>query len=188
MGRATLLLGVAAIASRSAALLPADNFVNMAEFQVKSNALKQFETLWADRKSLPSLADGFKFFALLRREPLQADGTPYKDKINYVSCTIWKSVTDFQSYAAEYEKQIVGQGTLFHLVRAIPILGALVRTPTEKVLAFKPRPVKWDAIAGPVWVPGGHTYGEGRAEVTCPRTACLSGCTPQLSRTIESSN
>ena len=180
MRRTVALLRVlaAGVGCVSGALLPAEQFLNMAEFKVRANNRQNFETLWADRKSLPMLAGGFKYFALLRREKLKPDGFPYKGGSNYVTCSIWDSKKAFIQYAVDYEKQLVGPGTLFHIARAIPLLGSLIRTPAEKLAGLKPKASKWDAVASPLWIPSDRTYGEGRAEVMYPQNqkTSLSDC------------
>lgn len=134
----------------------------MAEFEVPKGAEGEFEKIWADRKSRPGLAKGFRWFSLLRRVP-KSDGSAYQDGINYMTCTIWEQEEDFEEYS---KVKIDETGPWLGFATKIPFVNRfLPQTPAAALLALAPRTVKWDAISRPVWVPGESTPGGARSDV-----------------------
>ena len=128
--------------------LPAQRYVAMNRFRTQgSKAAAKFEARWANRPSRLAKLEGFRWFALLRRVPMEEggeleleDGEP-----DYTSFTIWEDKVGFDAWRkGEAFKEAHGGGTMFGF------LDMLVNS--LQTLKGAPKPAFYDCLI-PVSMP-----------------------------------
>jgi len=140
-----------ASALTSATGIAAERYMATNRFRVKEGREAAFEKRWADRKSRLGLLDGFRFFCMMRR----VDGKePAEDDINYISCTVWDDVSNFDAWkSGDAFKEAHGGGTIGGI--------AAMLVSTARNTKGKPKPAMWEGIlpvsgtAAPEATPGG---------------------------------
>ena len=100
-----------AAAAPPAAAPTAERYVVQNRFRVKQGREAAFEKRWADRESRLGTLPGFRFFCMLRR--VDDAGPPPVDDVNYVSCTVWETVSNFDAWRkGDAFKEAHGGGTV----------------------------------------------------------------------------
>jgi heme-degrading monooxygenase HmoA len=138
---------VSATTTATNGLLKRDRYVATNRFAVRSNQHAKFEKRWATRKSRLAVLPGFKYFHLMRRVKLNADGSTVYDQgsndeeaqENYVSFTIWEKKSDFSAWRS---------GDAFKEAHGGTSIGAFLSTMINSafVLRGPPRPAFYDGI------------------------------------------
>jgi heme-degrading monooxygenase HmoA len=128
-------------------LLKRDRYVATNRFAVRKGQQAKFEKRWATRKSRLATLPGFKYFHLMRRVDLNADGTCTYDEgdtdeeaqENYVSFTIWNKKSDFSAWRS---------GDAFKEAHGGTSIAAFLSTMMNSALVLRgaPRPAFYDGL------------------------------------------
>jgi heme-degrading monooxygenase HmoA len=141
---AALLLFSSADALCATPRLTAERYVATNRFRVKESRGPAFEKRWADRKSQLGLREGFRFFCMLRRTVLEGEAPP-QDDINYISCTVWETQSDFDAWkTGDAFKEAHGGGTIGGI--------ASMLLATARNTKGKPKAAMWEGLL-PVSIP-----------------------------------
>jgi len=164
--RASAAPEVAATAAATAPLAPA-RFVVQNRFRVRRGREAAFEKRWADRESRMGSLPGFRFFCMLRRVG-RSGAAPDGDDAepNYVSCTVWQTIEDFNGWrTGDAFKEAHGGGTVAGV--------ASMLLATAKNTYGKPKPAYWRGLL-PTTVPGAAPAdGEGWGRVAADGKSML---------------
>jgi heme-degrading monooxygenase HmoA len=120
-------------------LLEGDRYVAMNRFVLRDGAGPKFEARWANRKSRLATLEGFKYFTLMRRVPVEGIVDSYDDDYSYVSFTIWDGKPAFTAWR---------KGDAFKEAHGGTSIGAFLTTMVSSLLVLKgaPSPVFWDGL------------------------------------------
>eukprot|EP00588_Corethron_pennatum_P025213 CAMPEP_0194314384 /NCGR_PEP_ID=MMETSP0171-20130528/11222_1 /TAXON_ID=218684 /ORGANISM="Corethron pennatum, Strain L29A3" /LENGTH=336 /DNA_ID=CAMNT_0039069775 /DNA_START=70 /DNA_END=1080 /DNA_ORIENTATION=+ len=153
-----------ATTAATAVLAPA-RFIVQNRFRVRRGREAAFEKRWADRESRMGSLPGFRFFCMLRR--IARDGAAVDDADpNYVSCTVWQTIEDFNGWrTGDAFKEAHGGGTVAGV--------ASMLLATAKNTYGKPKPAYWRGLL-PTTVAGAPpTEGAGWGQVTADGKSML---------------
>ena len=124
-----------------------DRYVATNRFAVRRDQQAKFEKRWATRKSKLAVLDGFRYFHLMRRVTLNADGTTAyaagesdeEAQENYVSFTIWDKKSDFSAWRS---------GEAFKEAHGGTSIAAFLSTMMNSALVLRgaPRPAFYDGL------------------------------------------
>merc|ERR1712187_93309 len=122
-----------------AGLLQADRYIAMNRFRLRDGKGPKFEARWANRKSRLATLDGFQYFTLMRRVPVEGIVDTYDDDFSYVSFTIWDGKPAFTAWRT---------GDAFKEAHGGTSIGAFLTTMVSSLLVLKgpPKPVFWDGL------------------------------------------
>lgn len=134
--------------------LKADRYIAMNQFRLREGAGPKFEARWANRKSRLATLDGFKYFNLMRRVPVEGIVDSYDDDFSYVSFTIWENKPAFNAWR---------KGDAFKEAHGGTSIGAFLTTMVSSLLVLKgaPSPVFWDGLMHQSVVPESVPLTEG---------------------------
>jgi len=120
-------------------LMPRDRYIASNRFVVRDGAEAKFEARWANRKSRLATLDGFRYFTLMRRVPVEGVAEEYEDDFSYVSFTIWEDKKAFNSWRKGDAFKEAHGGTSIGA-----FLGAMISS--LRVLKGPPSPVFYDGL------------------------------------------
>lgn len=120
-------------------LMPRERYIAANRFVVRDGAGPKFEARWANRKSRLATLDGFKYFTLMRRVPIEGVADSYDDDFSYVSFTIWEDKKAFNEWRT---------GDAFKEAHGGTSIGAFLTTMVSSLLVLKgpPSPFFWDGL------------------------------------------
>lgn len=120
-------------------LLKTDRYIASNRFAVRPGSEAKFEARWANRKSRLASLDGFKYFTLMRRVPMDGIVESYDDDLTYVSLTIWETKANFDDWRKGDAFKEAHGGTSIGA-----FLGAMISS--LRVLKGPPKPVFYDGV------------------------------------------
>jgi heme-degrading monooxygenase HmoA len=120
-------------------MLPRERYIASNRFVLRDGAGPKFEARWANRKSRLATLDGFKYFTLMRRVPVEGIKEAYDDDYSYVSFTSWDSKPAFNAWRT---------GDAFKEAHGGTSIGAFLTTMVSSLLVLKgpPSPIFWDGL------------------------------------------
>jgi heme-degrading monooxygenase HmoA len=131
----------------SKGLFKRDRYIATNRFAVRKGQQAKFEKRWATRKSRVAVLEGFKYFHLMRRVKLDANGGTVYDEgdndeqaqENYVSFTVWSKKSDFSAWRS---------GEAFKEAHGGTSIGAFLSTMVNSALVLRgpPRPAFYDSL------------------------------------------